>query len=97
MGNLCKSIIRIFSPRLVSFNISKISEVMKVGPVVAVTLWRRVVPAKEEISSTLDRHVFLTCEDCVGENLFQKKFHLSQFQNLLTPGSHLFELFLGKV
>ena len=74
-----------FRPRLVSFNISEISEIMKVSPVVAVALWRRVVPGKDEILSPLERNVFLTCEDCVGEHLFQNKFHLSQVQNLLTP------------
>ena len=56
VDNLSKLIIRMFSPRLVSFYVSKISEVMKVGPVVAVVLRRRVVPGKEEISSPLHRH-----------------------------------------
>jgi hypothetical protein len=50
---------------------------MKVAPVVAVALWKRVVPGNEEISSPLQKHVFLTCEDCIGEHLPQNKFHLS--------------------
>ena len=70
---------------------------MKVAPVVAVALWRRVVPVKEEISSPLHRNVFLTCEDCSGEHLFHYMFHLSQFQNLPTPGFRLFECFLCKL
>jgi hypothetical protein len=97
VNNRSKSIIRIFSPRLVLLNISKLSEVSKVSPAEVVALWRGVVPGKEEISSPLPRPVFLTCEDCVDEHLFQNKFHLSQFHNFPTPGSHLFEYFLGKL
>ena len=44
VDNLSKSIIRMFGPGLVLFNISKISDRMKVSLVVAVALWRRVVP-----------------------------------------------------
>ena len=96
-NNCSKLIMKMCSLRLVFFNISKISEVMKVSPGVAVALWRRVVSGKEEISSPFHEHEFLTCEDCVGLYFFQNRFHLSQVQNFLTLGSHLFEHFLGKL
>ena len=51
--------------------------------------------ACKTVSSIGLRTSSFTCKDREDEHLFHSKFHLSQFRNFPTPGSHLLEHFPG--